>query len=166
MKTTSDSIYAIGDITNKIQLAHVASHQGIVAANNIMGKTSSMDYSVVPSAVFTNPEFATVGLSEKDAARQELEIKVGNFPFAANGKALTMGESEGFVKLIENAKSGELIGAAIVGPHATDLIAELTLAIKNGLKAEDIAETIHAHPTCAESIHEAALSLGLGSIHF
>ena len=166
LKTTCESIYAIGDITNKIQLAHVASHQGIVAVKNIMGEKCEMDYAVVPSAVFTFPEFATVGISEKEAAEKGLSVKVGKFPFAANGKALTLGESAGFVKLIEDEKSGKLLGGAIAGPHATDLLGEITLAIRTGLKAEDIAETIHPHPTCGESIHEAALALGLGSIHF
>ncbi len=166
LKTSCDSVYAIGDITNKIQLAHVASHQGVVAARNIMGESCAMDYRVVPSAVFTFPEFATVGISEKDAEKQGLSVRTGTFPFAANGKALTLGESEGFVKLIEEEGTGVILGGAIVGPHATDLIGEITLAVKKRLKSEDIAETIHPHPTCGESIHEASLALGLGSIHF
>jgi len=166
LKTTAQNIYAIGDITNKIQLAHVASHQGIVAVNNIMNVDSEMDYSVVPSAVFTFPEFATIGVSEKEAAEKNIDIKIGKFPFAANGKSLTLGESAGFVKIITDKETDVVIGGAIAGPHATDLIAEITLAVKKGLTAEDIAETIHAHPTSAEAIHEAALAAGPGSLHF
>lgn len=166
METSVKGIYAIGDVTNKIQLAHVASHQGIVAVNNIMGKDCIMDYSVVPSAIFTIPEIAVVGVSEKEAEQKSLEIEVGKFPFAANGKALIYGESHGFVKIIKDKNTGIVIGGAIVGPHATDLIGEIALAIKNKLTAEQIIETIHAHPTTAESIHEAALELEGGAIHF
>lgn len=166
LKTSVDTVYAIGDITNKIQLAHVASHQGVVAVKNIMGQCCAMDYSTIPNAVFTSPEFAVVGVSERNAEREERKIKIGKFPFTANGKALAYGEPDGFVKLIEDAESGRLIGGAVVGPHATDMIGEITLAIKNGLTAEAITETVHAHPTCAEGIHEAALDLGLGALHF
>lgn len=166
MQTNIPNIYAIGDVTNKILLAHVASHQGMVAVNNIMGRECEMDYTVVPGAIFTDPEIATVGLSEREAMKQGIEIEVGKFPFAANGKALTFGETSGFVKVIKDKNSGRLIGASIIGLHATDLIAELALAIKNNLRPEEIIETIHAHPTTAEVIHEGALSLEGGAIHF
>ncbi|WP_427337988.1 dihydrolipoyl dehydrogenase [Caloranaerobacter sp. DY30410] len=166
METNIPGIYAIGDVTNKIQLAHVASHQGIIAVKNIMGETCEMDYDCVPSAIFTDPEIAVVGVSEKTAEKEGIEIEVGKFPFVANGKALTLGESEGFIKIIKEKATGKIIGGAIIGPHATDLIAEVTLAIKNGLTAEQIVETIHAHPTTAEVIHEAALAVEGGAIHF
>ena len=166
MQTNVSNIYAIGDVTNIMLLAHAASHQGIVAVNNIMGKPCDMDYTAVPSAIFTNPEIAMVGIGEKAAKLQGIEVEVGKFPFSANGKAQCYGESKGFIKIIRDKNTKKLIGASIVGLHATDLIAELTLAIKNNLTAEAITETIHAHPTTAEVIHEAALSLEGGAIHF
>lgn len=166
LQTTVENIYAIGDLTNIIQLAHVASHQGVVAVKNIMGKECSMDYTVVPSAIFTHPEIATVGISEKDAEKQGLEIEIGKFPFAANGKALTYGERAGFVKIIKEKGTDIVLGGAVIGPHATDLIAEIALAVKNKLKVDQITETIHAHPTTAEAIHEGALALEGGSLHF
>ncbi len=166
MQTNIDNVYAIGDATNIIQLAHIASHQGVVAVNNILGKECAMDYTVVPSAIFTHPEIGTVGVSEKEAVQKNMEIEIGKFPFAANGKALTSGERDGFVKLIKDKNTGIVIGGAVVGPHATDLIAEITLAVKNKLTAEQITETIHAHPTTAEAIHESALALQGGAIHF
>lgn len=166
MQTNLSNIYAIGDVTGHIQLAHVASHQGIVAVNNIMGHESEMDYAVVPSAIFTSPEIAVVGVSEAEALSNGIEIVVGKFPFQANGKALTLGESQGFVKLIKAKETNEIIGGAVIGPHATDLIGEITLAVKNGLTAESIIETIHAHPTTAESIHESALATEGGALHF
>ncbi len=166
METNIPGIYAIGDVTDKILLAHVASHQGIVAAKNIMGQSCIMDYSAVPSAIFTDPEIATVGLDETEADRKGIKFEVGTFPFSANGKVLTMGDMTGFIKIIKEKDSGKVIGGSIIGAHATDLIAELTLAVKNGLTAENIAETIHAHPTTAEVVHEAALSAEGGAIHY
>ncbi len=159
MQTNIPNIYAIGDVTNRVLLAHVASHQGMVAVKNIFGEDCKMDYSAVPSVIFTDPEIAIVGIGEKQATNQGLEFKVGMFPFAANGKALTMGENAGFIKLISDKTTNKIIGGSIIGPHATDLIAEVTLAVKNQLTAEDIIETIHAHPTTAEVAHEAALAL-------
>ncbi len=166
METSVPGIYAIGDVTNRILLAHVASHQGIVAVKNIMGQSVNMDYSAVPSAIFTAPEIATVGLDEITASRQGINYETGRFPFSASGKVLTMGDITGFIKIIKEKDTGKVIGGSIIGAHATDLIAELTLAIKNGLTAEDIAETIHAHPTTAEVIHEAAMSVEGGAIHY
>lgn len=161
MQTNIPNIYAIGDVTNTIQLAHVASHQGIVAAQNIMGNTSDMDYCVVPSAIFTEPEIAIVGICEKEAKTRGIDIEISKFPFIANGKAVTFGETNGFTKIIVSKESGKIIGGSIIGLHATDLIAEISLAIKNGLKPEHISQTIHAHPTTAEAIYEAALEFEL-----
>lgn len=166
MQTNIPNIYAIGDVTNKILLAHVASHQGIIAVKNIMGKSTIVDYNIVPSAIFTDPEIAMVGVSEKIAKEQGIDINVGKFPFGANGKALIMGENRGFVKIIEDKTTGKIIGGAIIGPQATDLIAELALAIKNSLSSKQIVDTIHAHPTTAEAVFEAALDLNGGALHF
>ncbi|MFW6378328.1 MAG: dihydrolipoyl dehydrogenase [Bacillota bacterium] len=166
MKTSVDGIYAIGDVTDKVMLAHVASHQGIVAADNITGSEHRMDYKAVPSAIFTDPEVATVGMSEKDAKEAGIDYVVGRFPFSANGKVMAMGERRGFVKIIKEEKTGQVIGAGIIGLHATDLIASLTLAVNRNLTAHEIAETIHAHPTTAEVIHEAALDTEGGAIHY
>ncbi|MFA6807820.1 MAG: FAD-dependent oxidoreductase, partial [Eubacteriales bacterium] len=167
MQTNVEGIYAIGDVTGKIQLAHVASHQGIVAVENIMGTEMEMDYASVPSAIFTDPEIAMVGICEREAAKKGIEVTVGKFPFSANGKALTFGESRGFVKIIKEKSTGKIIGGQIIGPHATDLIAEITLAVKNQLTEKQLIETIHAHPTTAESVHEAALATTeSGALHF
>lgn len=167
MQTNIPNIYAIGDVTNIIQLAHVASHQGVVAAKNIMGELIDMDYNVVPSSIFTNPEIGLVGLGEKAAQEAGFDIKVGKFLFAGNGKALTLGEDQGFVKIVKDNETGRILGASIIGPHASDLIAELALAIKNGITVEQITRTIYAHPTTAEVIHEAALACTEGgALHF
>ena len=166
MQTNIPNIYAIGDVTNIIQLAHLASAQGIVAAKNILGKDSTIDYRAVPSAIFTSPEIATVGLSEKDLTDRLNEITIGKFPISANGKAMTYGETRGFIKIIKENKSGRILGTSIIGPHASDLIAEVTLAIQNKLTANDIINTIHAHPTISEVTHEGALSVEGGAIHY
>lgn len=165
MQTNVPHIYAIGDVTDKIQLAHVASRQGVVAVKHIMGQDIAMDYLAVPSAIFTDPEIALVGLTEASARQKGISIEVGQFPFAANGKALTYGEIRGFVKVIKDRDSGRIIGAAILGPHATVLLPELTLAIQYGLTADEVANTIHAHPTTAEAIQEAVLATVGGAIH-
>lgn len=167
MQTTVDNIYAIGDVTNIIQLAHVASHQGIVAIENILGKDVAADYSVVPSAIFTSPEIVSVGIHEKSAMEQGIPIKIGKFPFGANGKALTQGERRGFVKIIAEEATGIILGGSIIGPHATDLIHEIAVAIQNKLTAGQLIDTIHAHPTTAEAVHEALLATtSKGAIHF
>lgn len=167
MQTTAENIYAVGDVTNIIQLAHVASHQGLVAVENILGKDTEAEYSVIPSAIFTMPEVASVGITEKTAKEQGLSVKVGKFPFGANGKALTQGERRGFVKIITEEKTGIILGGAIIGPHATDLIHEVAVAVKNKLTAEQVINTVHAHPTTAEAVHEALLATtARGAIHF
>ncbi|MGO1368205.1 MAG: dihydrolipoyl dehydrogenase [Senegalia sp. (in: firmicutes)] len=166
MQTNVSNIYAIGDVTDKVQLAHVASHQGIVAAENILGNNIEMEYDVIPAAIFTDPEIAVVGLSERQVKEKGLEVSIGQFPFASNGKALTLGESRGFVKIIKEKETGVILGGSIIGPHATDLIHEIALAIKNKLKDVDLMNTIHAHPTTAESIYESVLATTeTGAIH-
>ncbi len=167
MQTTAENIYAVGDVTNIIQLAHVASQQGIVAVENILGKDTEAEYSVIPSAIFTMPEIASVGITEKTAKEQGISVNVGKFPFGANGKALTQGERRGFVKIITEEKTGIILGGAIIGPHATDLIHEVAIAVKNKLTAEHVINTVHAHPTTAEAVHEALLATtARGAIHF
>ncbi|GAB6138914.1 dihydrolipoyl dehydrogenase [Halanaerobaculum tunisiense] len=166
MQTNIPNIYAIGDVTNKMFLAHVASHQGIIAVKNIMGEEVEMDYSTVPGTVFTDPEIAMVGITEKQAKNKGLNVEIGQFPFAANGKVLTLGDKDGFIKLIKDKDSDKIIGGTIIGAHATDLIAEVTLAIENELTAKDVIETIHAHPTTSEVVHEGALAVEGGALHF
>jgi len=165
LETTLPNVYAVGDVKGGIMLAHVASEEGITAVENIMGNRHKMDYSVIPSAIFTDPEVAVIGLSEKQAAKEGYKIKIGRFPFSANGKALTLGEKEGFVKII-TTQDNKILGACIVGTHATDMIHEIAVAMKNHLTVKQLAETIHAHPTTAETIMEAALASLQQAIHF
>ena len=156
LQTSVPNIYAIGDVNNKVLLAHAASAQGIQVVENIIKGTKDIpDIVDVPSCIYTSPEIASIGLTEKEAAEKG-PIKVGKFPFSACGKALCIGEKDGFVKIITDANTDKIVGAHILGPHATDLIAELVLAVRKSLTAEDIAKTIHAHPTISESIMDAA----------
>lgn len=156
MQTSVPNIYAIGDITTKWKLAHVASKEGKVAAGHAMGKHEKMSYRVVPSCVFTTPEVASVGLTEQQAKAKNLNIKTSKFPFMAIGKARAGGETEGFAKLIGDAQTGEVLGVHIIGPDAGDLIAEGAMAIELEAIMETIAETIHTHPTLAEALMESA----------
>ncbi|ADL08182.1 dihydrolipoyl dehydrogenase [Thermosediminibacter oceani] len=166
MRTSLKNVYAVGDITGKFQLAHVAAHQGIVAASNALGENKRMDYRAVPSCIFTNPEIAYVGLTESEA--REIygdDIRVGRFPFVASGRALTLGESLGFVKIVADSRWNEILGVHIIGPGATELIAEAALAIRLECTAQELADTIHAHPTLSETIMEAAMDLLGTPIH-
>jgi len=156
MRTNIPGIYAVGDVVGKIMLAHVASREGIIAVENISGKEILMDYKVVPNCVFSMPEVASVGLTEEEARKENNNIKVSKFPFMANGKALGMGEAEGMVKIIADGDTLELLGVHILGVHASDLIAEGTLALSMEATAFEIVNTIHTHPTLAETIAEAA----------
>ena len=166
LRTTADGIWGIGDVIGGIMLAHVASYEGVCAVENIAGHADRVpDYRAAPNCVYTDPEIAHVGLGEKEAKQRGLAVKVGRFPFAASGRALTLGQSEGFVKVIADAASGQLLGAHIIGPRATDLIAEATLAVQHGLTLEQIDLTIHAHPTLPESLMEAALAANGRAIH-
>ena len=165
MRTNISNIYAVGDVVGKIMLAHVASREGIVAVENISGKEVLMDYKVVPNCVFSMPEVASVGLTEEEARKENDNIKVSKFPFMANGKALGMGETEGMVKIIADADTFELLSVHILGAHASDLIAEGTLALSMEATAEEIVNTIHAHPTLAETIAEAAEGITGKPIH-
>ena len=165
MQTNIPHIYAIGDVTNKILLAHVASHQGVTAAENIMGKNKKMDYRVVPNCIFTKPEVASVGLTSEECAKENIDVKVGKFNFMAIGKAVAMGETDGIVKIIAREDDNTILGVHIIGPHAADLIAEASVAIHGKLTLRELAEIIHAHPTLSEAVMEAA-EQGLGmAIH-
>ncbi|AIF43893.1 dihydrolipoyl dehydrogenase [Virgibacillus sp. SK37] len=155
-RTSVDNIYAIGDIVEGMPLAHKASYEGKVAAEAISGEKSEVDYIGMPAVVFSDPELATVGYSEKDAKDAGYKVKASKFPFAANGRALSLNNSDGFMKLITREEDGLVIGAQIAGPNASDMIAELGLAIEAGMTAEDIALTVHAHPTLGEITMEAA----------
>jgi dihydrolipoamide dehydrogenase len=166
MMTSNPDVYAIGDVTNKIQLAHVASHQGIVAADNINGIDSKMSYDQIPSAIFTVPEIGHVGMNEKDASIQGLDCLIAKFPLMANGKAQAMGETEGFVKLIADRDTRKITGGTIVGVHATDLLSTISNLIASGITIDKASHVIYAHPTAAESIHEAILGLDGRGIHF
>ena len=166
MRTSNPDVYAVGDITNKIQLAHVASHQGIVAADHISDIENEMNYDLIPSAIFTIPEIGHVGLNEKDAVSRNIDFLTGKFPLMANGKAQAMGEVEGFVKLIADRATRRIIGGTIVGVHATDMLSIISNIIASGLTIDKAAHVIYAHPTTAESIHEAILSLDSRGIHF
>jgi len=166
MRTNIENIYAIGDVTGKNMLAHVASDQGIVAAENIMGLDSKMKYNAIPSCVFTKPEIASVGLTEEQAKSQGIEYEVGIFPLANNGKTLITKEIENtMVKIITNKKYDEIIGVHIYGPRASDLITEGTLAIRLEATLDELFTTVHAHPTIGEAIKEAALSVKKIAIH-
>jgi len=155
-RTSMPNIYAIGDIVSGPQLAHKASYEGKVAAEAIAGKKSSVDYLAIPAVCFTDPELATVGYNEEQAKAEEIEVTTAKFLFAVNGRALALHATEGFVKLVARKEDGLLIGAQIVGTGASNMIAEIALAIEAGMTAEDIALTIHAHPTLGEMTMEAA----------
>ncbi|MCX4097632.1 dihydrolipoyl dehydrogenase [Nocardia sp. alder85J] len=161
MATGVPHVYAIGDVTGKALLAHVASHQGMVAADVIAGQPSHIDYDVIPAATFTHPEIASVGLTEAAARTAGHEIVTATFPFAALGRAKTCGETEGFAKIVAGQRHGEVLGVHIIGPSASDLITEGALAISLEATLDELAGTIHAHPTLGEIGMETALA-GLG----
>lgn len=163
-QTNVPCIYAIGDVTGGTMLAHVASHQGVTAVEHIMGLECHQNSSVVPSCVFTFPEIASCGITEDEAKAKGIVYKTGKFMFGANGKALTLGEGEGLLKVISD-ENDILIGVHIVGPHASDLIHEGVLAIGMKLKADDIIGTIHAHPTLGEVFSEAVMGLKGVALH-
>ncbi|MDV2685264.1 dihydrolipoyl dehydrogenase [Alkalihalophilus sp. As8PL] len=155
-RTNVSNIFAIGDIIEGPALAHKASYEGKIAAEAIAGEKSEIDYLAIPAVVFSDPELATVGYNEKEAKDAGYDVVASKFPFAANGRALSLNDTDGFMKLITRKEDGLVIGAQIAGPNASDMIAELGLAIETGMTAEDIALTIHAHPSLGEITMEAA----------
>lgn len=166
MRTNVPNIYAIGDVATNFRLAHIASAMGIVAAETIAGHdTVALDYNMLPRCTYSVPQVASFGYTEARAKEAGYEIKVGQFPFQANGKALGMGERDGFVKIVADAKYGEILGAHMVGPDVTELLPELTLAHQAELTAEEIARNVHAHPTLSEALMEAAHGVEGDPIH-
>ncbi len=156
-RTNVDGIYAIGDVIGPPLLAHVASAEGVLCVEAIAGRTvEPLNYDNIPSCIYCQPQVASIGLTEEKARELGKEIRIGRFPFRASGKSLAIGETEGFVKLIFDAKYGELLGAHILGSEATEMIAEVGIAKSLESTAHQIAKTVHAHPTLAESIMEAA----------
>ncbi|MBC7252428.1 MAG: dihydrolipoyl dehydrogenase [Actinobacteria bacterium] len=165
METSVPGVYAIGDVVGGILLAHVASFEGICAAENAMGLDSKMDYDVVPACIFTEPEIASVGLTPAKAEERGVETRIGRFMFGGLGKALAMGKGQGFVQLVVDASTDKVLGCQIMGPHASDLIHEVALAIRMGVTAADMGRTVHAHPSLAEAIMEAAEAAHGRAIH-
>jgi dihydrolipoamide dehydrogenase len=164
METNLPDIYAIGDLVHGAGLAHVASMEGEIASDNAMGHEAIMDYSVVPNPIYTFPEIAFVGLTEAEAKEKYPEARVERFPWSAIGKAVAMNETDGFTKVIIG-KYGEILGAHIIGPDATNLISEYSVAMRGELTVEEIAETIHPHPTLSEGLREAVLAAENRPIH-
>ena len=156
LRTNISNIYAIGDVTGGLLLAHKAMKEGETAAEIIAGMDKKMDYRVVPWAIFSSPEIASVGLTEEEAKNKGVDVITGEFPFTANGKAVSMNATDGEVKIVANKETNEVIGAQIVGPEASVMIAELALAVEKKLSLRDIADTIHTHPTLSEATMEAA----------
>ena len=161
-RTNISNIYAIGDIVEGPPLAHKASYEGKIAAEAIAGEKAEIDYLAIPAVVFSEPELASVGYTEAQAKEEGIEVNASKFPFAANGRALSLNNTDGFLKLVTRKEDGLVIGAQIAGPSASDMISELGLAIEAGMTAEDIAMTIHAHPTLGEITMEAA-EVAIGS---
>jgi len=164
METNVPGIWAAGDVVGGIMLAHLAAAEGECAVKNILGHREAMRYKAVPSCIYTTPEVASVGLTE-ESARERGEIRVGRFPLRGNGKALILNEPEGLVKIIADRQSGEVLGVHIIGPHATDMIAEAVLGMTMGMTAEALAGAIHPHPTVSEAVMEAAMTICGGAIH-
>jgi len=163
--TRVDGIFAIGDVIRGPMLAHKAEEEGIAAVECMAGQAGHVAYECVPNIIYTWPELASVGMSEEDAKAQGREVAVGVFPFLANGRAKAMNEREGQVKILADAKTDRILGAHIFGPRASDLIAELSLAMEFGASAEDVARSVHAHPTLSEAVKEAALAVGRRALH-
>lgn len=155
-RTDLDHVFAAGDVTGEPMLAHVAFREGAVAAEVIAGEPAAVDNRAVPAAVFTDPEIGTVGLTEEEAYRAGHDPVVGEIPFRANGRALTADEREGFARVVADGETGVVLGGQIVGPEASELVAEVALAVELGATLEDVSTTIHTHPTLAEAVHEAA----------
>ncbi|MBA3672196.1 MAG: dihydrolipoyl dehydrogenase, partial [Gemmatimonadaceae bacterium] len=164
--TNLPGVFAIGDCIGGKLLAHKAEEEGVVAAETIAGKPVHMHYRSMPSVVYTWPEVASVGLAEHEVKASGREYRAGKFPFSANGRARTAGDTSGFVKFIADARTDELLGAHMVGPNVSELIAEVVLAFEYRGSSEDIGATVHAHPTLSEATKEAALAVLGRAIHF
>ncbi len=164
-RTESNNIYAIGDVTTGPMLAHKAEEEGIAVAEIISGQAGHVNFEVIPSVVYTDPEVASVGKTENELKAEGLAVKVGKFSFMGNGRAKTVFSNSGFVKIVADRNNDKILGAHIIGPAAGDLIHEICVAMEFGASTEDLARTCHAHPTFSEAVREAALACGLGAIH-
>ena len=164
-RTSVENIYAIGDVIAGPMLAHKAEEEGIACAELLAGKSGHVNYDVIPAVVYTNPELAWVGKSEEDCKKENVAVNIGQFKFSANGRALAMGEPDGFVKIIADARTDKVLGVHILGPQASAMIAEAALAMEFSASSEDIARTCHAHPTLPEAVKEAALAVAKRAIH-
>jgi dihydrolipoamide dehydrogenase len=166
MATNIPGIWAIGDVTGKLMLAHVASAMGVVCAENIAGvETVQLDYRMMPRTTYCQPQVASFGYTEVQAKEAGFDVTVGKFPFQANGKALGLGDYAGFAKIITDKQHGEILGAHLIGPEVSELLPELTLAQRNELTTEQIARNVHAHPTLSEVLMEAAEAVEGHPIH-
>ena len=165
VRTAKKHIFAVGDVAGEPMLAHKGMREGEVAAEAIAGESTTVNYRSIPAAVFTDPEIGTVGMTERQAEEARFDPVTGKFPFRANGRALTTGHDNGFVRVIADRDSGRLLGGQIVGPDASELIAEITLAVKTRATLEDLVKTVHAHPTVSEAIMEAAANARNKAIH-
>ncbi len=165
METTAPGIYAIGDVTGRQMLAHKASAEGIAAAENAAGKRATVDYTKIPNCIFTFPEIASIGLTEKQAKEKGLELSIGRFPFVNNGRALATGGSEGLVKIVAEKELGQVLGVHILGDHATDMIGGSALALALEATTDELGKTVQAHPTLMEAVAEAALDAMREAIH-
>ena len=165
-RTSLDHVFAVGDVAGEPMLAHKAFREGEVAAEVIAGEPAALDYQAMPAAVFTDPEIGTVGMTEAEASEAGFSPVVGQMPLRASGRALTLDEKEGFVRVVADEDSGFVLGGQIVGPDASEMVAELTLAIEMGATLEDVAATIHIHPTLSEAVHEAVKGAAGHSIHY
>ena len=163
--TNVEGIYAIGDVVGGLMLAHKAEEEGIAAVETMAGKAGHVNYHTIPGVVYTHPELAQVGLTEADAKREGREVRIGKFPMSANPRAKSIGEPEGMVKIVGDAKTDRLLGVQILAPHASDMIAECVAAMELAASVEDIARTNHAHPTLPEAVKEAALAVDKRAIH-
>ena len=166
LQTSVQNIYAIGDVIKGPMLAHKAEEEGIAVAEILAGQAGHVNYDIIPGVIYTSPEVATVGKTEEQLKSENINYKVGKFPFLANSRAKVNNETEGFVKILADSKSDKVLGVHIIGPHCGDMIAEMALAMEFGASAEDIARTCHAHPTHTEAIKEAALAVDKRPIHF
>ncbi len=164
-KTNQNNIYAIGDVIAGPMLAHKAEDEGIAVAENIAGQSGHVNYDTIPGVVYTTPEVASIGKTEEQLKEKNIDYKIGKFSFMANSRAKAIDDTEGFVKILADAKTDKVLGAHLIGPHAGELIAEIGIAMEFGASAEDIARTCHAHPTFSEAVKEAALSVDSRAIH-
>ena len=164
-KTNIDNIYAIGDVNGKSMLAHAATAQGVFVVEKLFDNSEEEFNAVIPECVFTFPEVAGVGMTEEEAKEQGIDYKASKFMFGANGKALALGETDGFIKVICDKESQIILGVHIMGPHASDLIHEAEVVVSNKLTIKDVKKSVHAHPTLGEVFYEAVLSLNDEAIH-